>query len=394
MAGKLSARTVATAKAGKYGDGRGLWLHVAPSGARKWVHRYTFAGRIREMGLGDARVVPLSEAREKSQAGRLLIARGINPIEAKRAATAATKAPGVPSFFAVADMVYEAKSPRWSKVHALQYRNSLRTHCASFGEKSIDQIDDDVLPALQKIWLTRLPTAERVRARIEETIDRAIVEGWHPLENPATWKRLQHFLPRRPKVAPAHHPALHYQDAPAYVAQLRAGPATDRLCLEWIILTAVRSGEGRGALWSEIDFAGAVWSIPPGRMKAGVAHEVPLSARCLEILDCMRRHGEAGFVFKGQRPNRPISRMALRKLLPAGCTLHGFRSSFRDWCGEETSYPREIAEAALAHVSGNQTERAYRRGTALEKRRALMEAWSQYLNGAVAGNVIALGGRK
>jgi len=321
--------------------------------------------------------------------------KGSDPIEARRTARTAARAPSMPSFFAVADMVYAAKSPGWSKAHALQWQNSLRNHGASFGEKPVDQIDDDVLPALQKIWLTRLPTAERVRARIEETIDRAIVEGWHTPENPATWKRLQHFLPRRPKAAPVHLAALPFKDLPSYMAQLRTEETTDRLCFEWIVETVARSSQGRGALWSEIDPIAAIWSLPPERMKGRVAHQVPLTARCLEILDHMRQHGETGFIFKGQRPNRPISRMALRKLFPPGFSLHGFRSSFRDWVGDETSYPREVAEAALAHVSGNQTERAYRRGTALQKRRELMSLWSQYLGGAKIDNVVAItDGRK
>lgn len=397
---KLTARTVATAKPGRYCDGGGLYLHVAASGAKSWVFRFTRpGGKVTEMGLGPVDLVTLAEARERAREARRQVAAGQNPIEGRRAEKLARD--GRKTFGECALAYVEAHESSWRNVkHRRQWRSTLETHCAPIWEKPVDAIDVvAVLGILQPLW-SRVPeTASRLRGRIEAVLDAARARGLvpHDQANPARWKgHLDKLLPKRQKLARGHHAAMAYADVRAFVASLREREAVAALAIEFTILTAARSGEVLGAQWPEFDVSGATWTVPADRMKAGRAHRVPLSARALAILKRLGEVRSGDFVFPGQRSGKPLSGMAMEMVLrrmKVDVTVHGFRSSFRDWCGEETSFPREVAEAALAHIAGDETERAYRRGDALEKRRALMQAWADFIEGKAAGNVVPIRGR-
>jgi len=253
-----------------------------------------------------------------------------------------------------------------------------------------------VLGVLAPIWQTKQETASRVRGRIERVLDAAKAKGLRSGENPARWRgHLDHLLSKRRKLARGHHPAMPYPDVPAFMAALGERDAVAALALRFTILTAARSGEVLGARWSEIDRTTKTWVVPAERMKAGREHRVPLTDRACEILDALQAVRSGDYVFPGQPQGRPLSSMAmemlLRRMKVESATVHGFRSSFRDWAGEATAFPREIAESALAHTVGDATERAYRRGDALEKRRLLMDAWARFV-GAEQGEVIVLRG--
>jgi integrase len=256
----------------------------------------------------------------------------------------------------------------------------------------VDTIDTAaVLSVLQPLW-GRIPeTASRLRGRIEAVLDYGKANGLRSGENPAVWRgHLALILPKRQKLSRGHHAAMPYPDIPGFLGKLREVESIHALALEFLILTAARSGEVLGATWDEIDIDAQVWVIPASRMKAGREHRVPLSARATVILEQMASIRTGDLVFAGQRRRRPLSKTALAALVPDSGTVHGFRSSFRDWCGNETSFPREIAEQALAHASGDTTEQAYRRGDALEKRRGLMDAWASFCEPAGAGNVVPM----
>jgi integrase len=398
MAGKekLSARAVTTAKPGRYCDGRGLWLAVSQSGARKWIFRFTFGGRVREMGLGNA-AVSLAAARNKADEARKLVASGANPIEARREAERI--AAGKPTFGQCADALLEAKSSEWrNEKHRAQWRMTLGEYAKPLRDMPVDQVDTGaVLGVLQPIWQAKPETASRLRGRIETVLDAARAKGHIARNeaNPARWRgHLDKLLPKRQKLSRGHHAAMAFKDVPEFISGLRGREAMAALALEFAILTAARSGEVLGARWSEIDFEAKVWTVPAGRTKAGREYRVPLSARAMAIVERLADGRTGEFVFPGQRAGRPLSGMAmemvLRRMKTESVTVHGFRSAFRDWCGETTSFPREIAEAALAHVAGDATERAYRRGDALEKRRKLMEAWATFCGPKEGSNVIAM----
>jgi integrase len=271
--------------------------------------------------------------------------------------------------------------------HRAQWRMTLETYAAPLRAKRVSEIDtNDVLKVLTPLW-TQIPeTASRLRGRIERVLDYARARGWRTGENPALWRgHLRNVLPAPIKLGRGHHAAMPYADVPAFMERLRVLTGISSRALEFLILTAGRSGEIREARWEEVDLDTAVWSIPAGRMKAGREHRVPLVPRAVEILKGMQRLQVSEYIFPGQSPGRPLSLMAfemlLRRLKTDAYTVHGFRSSFRDWAGDQTDYPREVAEAALAHSVGDATERAYRRGDALAKRRALMEAWAAHCAG-------------
>jgi integrase len=268
--------------------------------------------------------------------------------------------------------------------HIAQWSSTLRTYAAPLRSKPIAEITtDDVLAVLQPIWTTKSETASRVRGRIERVLDAARARGLREGENPARWRgHLDHLLPKRKRLTRGHHAALPFQQVPDFVAQLRQRDAIAARALEFVILTAARSGEVLGARWSEIDRQARIWTVPGERMKAGVEHRVPLVDRALEILDEVEKLRRGEFIFPSFRADKPLSNMAFDALMTrmgVRATTYGFRSSFRDWAGETTTFPREVAEAALAHAVGDATERAYRRGDALEKRRALMKAWEAHL---------------
>jgi integrase len=253
---------------------------------------------------------------------------------------------------------------------------------------------DDVLAVLKPIWTTKAETASRVRGRIEKVLDAAKAKGFREGENPARWRgHLDHLLPRPSKLARGHHAAMPYEDVAAFIAKLRKRQASAALALELCILTAARSGEILGMRWSEIDLNKEMWTVPASRMKAGREHRVPLSRRALSILQELETMKTSDFVFPGQARNRPLSSMSIEMLLRRmevnDATVHGFRSSFRDWAGNVSSFPRELIETALAHVIGDKAEQAYRRSDALEKRRKLMNAWAAYCMAPQTGKVVA-----
>jgi integrase len=379
MAGHLNARKVETAKPGKYGDGSNLYLVVSKTGTRKWVLRFTSRGKPKEMGLGSAASVSLADARDKAATARRKISQGINPIEERK------RESGIPTFGEVADDVCQALSEGFRNAkHKAQWKATLVSYAASLRAKPVDTIGtDDVLAVLKPIWTVKSETASRVRGRIEKVLDAAKAKGFRNGENPARWRgHLDHLLPRRSKLARGHHAAMPYEDVAGFIDKLRKREATAALALELCILTAARSGEILGMQWSEIDFDKEVWTVPAHRMKAGREHRVPLSPRAVAIVRQLEELKASKFVFPGQARNKPLSNMAmemmLRRMNIQDATVHGFRSSFRDWAGNVSNFPREVVETALAHVVGDKAEQAYRRSDALEKRRKLMEAWCAY----------------
>ncbi len=391
MAGKLTARKVETAKPGKYSDGGNLYLIVSEAGSRKWVLRFTWRGRAKEMGLGSAASVPLADARERAANARRKIAQGLNPIDERK------RDGCIPTFGEMADDVREALAAGFrNEKHKAQWKSTLEAYAAPLRAKPVDTITtDDVLAVLKPIWTTKAETASRVRGRIEKVLDAAKAKGFRDGENPARWRgHLDHLLPRPSKLARGHHAAMPYEDVAAFIAKLRKREATSALALELCILTAARSGEVLGMRWAEIDLDKKVWTVPAGRMKAGREHRVPLSPRATTILRQLEKLKAGDFVFVGQARNKPLSNMSmemvLRRMKIANATVHGFRSSFRDWAGNVSSFPREITETALAHVIGDKAEQAYRRSDALEKRRRLMDAWATYCEPKNSANVVPM----
>lgn len=385
MSGKLSARKAATVGPGKHADGGGLYLFVK-DGSRRWFFLCTVDGKRREMALGLQRDVTLAEARDLAAAARRLVRAGVNPIENRREAKRASA--GIPTFGKVADELIEAKSPEWRNAkHREQWRVTLSGYAAPLRETPVDKVDTEaILRVLKPLWLEKPETASRVRGRIEAVLDAAKAQGHRSGENPAAWRgHLSHLLPKRQKLARGHHAAMAYADVPAFMARLRERHAASvsSMALEFCILTAARSGEVFGAQWAEVDLDAKVWTIPAARMKGGREHRVPLPERAVAILQNLSRVRTCVYIFPSPRGARPMAHIAMQQVMSRmgveGPTVHGFRSAFRDWCGNETHFPREIAEAALAHTVGDRSEQAYRRGDALEKRRELMAAWAAYL---------------
>ena len=380
---KLSARAVATATTpGRHSDGGGLYLNVTASGARSWVFMWKLAGKRREIGLGSLREVPLARARERAAGARQLLSAGLGPV-------AARARPKGMTFGEAADALIESMSSGWRNAkHRAQWEMTLGDYCAAIRSKPVGEVStDDVLAVLKPLWLTR-ETASRLRGRIERVLDFAKVRGMRSGENPARWRgHLDAILPKRAKLTRGHHKAMPFDQVAGFIHDLRDRQGVAPRALEFLILTAARSGEVLGARWDEIDLQGRLWTVPRGRMKAAREHRVPLCDRAMAILAELQGARSGDLVFPGLRRGKSLSSMALEMTLrrmKADTTVHGFRSSFRDWAGEATNFPREVAEAALAHVVGDETERAYRRGDALQKRRRLMEAWSGLLNAPAA----------
>jgi integrase len=391
MAGRLTARKVETAKPGKYSDGGNLYLIISPSGARKWVLRFTWRGRAREMGLGSADSITLAGAREGAASARRLISQGIDPIAARK------RAGGVPSFGEMATEVREALSAGFrNEKHKAQWKSTLETYAAPLTSMPVDTVTtDDVLGVLKPIWQAKAETASRLRGRIEKVLDAAKAKGFRDRENPARWRgHLDHLLPKPSKLERGHHAAMPYEDVAGFMGELRQREAMAARALEFCILTAARSGEVLGLRWSEIDLDKALWTVPAERMKAGRVHRVPLCGRAVAIVKQLAETATGEFVFAGYKPGKPLSNMAmemmLRRMKIDNTTVHGFRSSFRDWAGNVSSFPREVVETALAHVIGDKAEQAYRRSDALEKRRKLMDAWAAYCEPRTGGNVVPL----
>jgi len=394
---RLTALQVRNAPPGRHADGAGLYLVVRPEGGRKWVFRFTLAGRTRDLGLGSAATVTLADAREAAEKARRMAAAGEDPIAARR--TALVPAAPAATFGDVAGDLLKTLEPSFrNKKHGEQWKMTLEVYAAPLRSKPVDSIStDDVLSVLNPLWLKVPETASRLRQRIERVLDVAKVRGLRSAENPARWRgHLELLLPKRAKGSRGHHAALPVDQVPVVVAGLRATGGVSALALEFTILVACRTGETIGARWSEIDLAAKVWSIPAGRMKAGVPHRIPLGKRAVQILTAMLalKSADDGFVFPGAKKNRPLSQMALAMALRRQgfehVTVHGFRSTFRDWAGDRTQYPREVIEQALAHLVGSATELAYRRSDALEKRRKLMDEWAQHCEPKAPGVVTPL----
>ncbi len=390
--------------AGRYGDGNGLWLQVRDAEHRSWLFRYKIGGRARQMGLGPLDLVSLADAREAALEARKLVFRGIDPIAHRDAAKAARQEEqAVFTFRQVAENYVAAHEKSWrNEKHRYQWGATLKTLCYPvFGDRSVATVDTGlVMRVLDGVWHEKPETASRVRGRIESILDYAKARGWRTGENPARWKgHLENLLPKRSKIAQVkHHAALPWADIGPFMEALRAAEAVSGRALEFTIITAARTGETLGARWSELDLAAQVWTIPAERMKAGQEHRVPLTDRAIQILEGMVpfRTSDTSFVFPGARAGTGLSQMALvmalRRLGHGDITVHGFRSTFRDWAAESTNYPREVAEAALAHTLRDKVEAAYRRSDLFDKRRQLMEEWEAFCArpARVPGEVVAM----
>ncbi len=342
-------------------------------------------GRTQEIGLGSARTVGLGRARELAAECRDDLARGMNPLERREAERRARD--GRKTFGACADALLASKESSWrNPKHRAQWRMTLTEYAAPLRAMAIDEVDTEaVLSVLQPLWQAKSETASRLRGRIEAVIDSARVAGHIDVRqpNPARWGgQLQLILPKPAKLTRGHHAAMPYAEVPAFMAGLAGQESISALALRFLIMTAARTGEVIGAQWYEFDLESKLWIIPASRMKAGREYRVPLSETALTIAEKLAGARQGEFVFPGQKRAKPLSNMALEALLRrmnVDTTVHGFRSAFRDWAGDKTSFPRELAEAALSHVIGDKSEQAYRRGDALDKRRKLMDAWASYL---------------
>lgn len=401
--GKLTAKTVSSLKdPGMYGDGGGLYLAVGTNGSKSWILRARVKGQVNstgkplriEMGLGSVALVSLAEAREEARRYLKLARAGQNPVEAR---DRERKRGEALTFEAAARRVHADLEPTFrNPKHAAAWISSLERYAfPTIGQRRIENIaSGDVLEVLSPIWTAKNDTARRVKQRMAAVFDWAKGSGHYPHENPVNG--LKKALPKVKRDA-EHMAALPWRDVPAFWETLSGRESVAARCLEFIILTAARSNEARGARWAEIDLDAGTWTVSAERMKRGVAHRVPLAPEALEVLEAVRGL-DSEFVFpspqRGQRgEGRPLSVNAFRPLLArmghTGLSVHGFRSSFRDWCSESAHADREVAEAALSHAAGDAVERAYARSDLFERRRDLMEAWAQYATGAM-GQVVRL----
>lgn len=400
---RLSALQVAKLeKPGYYCDGAGLYLQVSKSGSKSWIMRYTLDGKPCEMGLGSFTAFTLAEARQRATAKRKLLADGIDPLAKKHGDLLARRMAdaNIITFDKAAAAFIEANSPAWRNAkHGDQWRNTLATYARPvIGALPVSKIETaHVLRILSPIWATKTETATRVRGRIEKILDWAKVQGYRTGDNPAAWRgHLSEALPTPSKVADAgHHAALPWVEMGAFMVALGAAQGAGARAMELIILTATRTSEVLNAKWGEFDLDAGLWVIPKERMKGFREHRVPLSAAALAVLEKAKAESTGGeFVFMGRKTG-PLSNMAclqtLKRMGRGDLTVHGFRSTFRDWVSESTSYPRDVAEMALAHAIEDKSEAAYRRGDLIEKRRALMSDWAAHCAVVrVSGDVVAI----
>ncbi|MCG7867592.1 MAG: integrase arm-type DNA-binding domain-containing protein [Candidatus Thiodiazotropha taylori] len=386
---KLSPTKVKNAGPGKYEDGGGLRLVVSRSGAKKWVLRLTINGKRREMGLGSYPDVGLGEVREDARKYRKQAKEGIDPIEERR-----IKKAGTPTFTTCAARYIQAHRRGWkNSKHARQWVSTLKTYARpEIGLKKVDTITtEDILTILQPIWTPKTETAKRLQGRMENILDYAAAHKYRDHLNPARWRgHLDKLLanPSRVKKV-SHHPAMPFSDVPAFMKELSKNRSTSSLALQFLILTATRTSEVLQAKWDEVDLDKGVWTIPAERMKARCEHRVPLSGAALNILAAIPRLEGNPYLFPGSRYGRHLSNMALLQLMRSmdygvngyrgNYVPHGFRSSFRDWSGEVSSFPHDVAEMALAHTIRNKVEAAYRRGDLFNKRRSMMNEWSVFI---------------
>jgi integrase len=407
--GKLTALKISRdLKPGMYADGAGLYLQVTGAGAKSWIFRFSLNGKAREMGLGSLSAVGLADARAKAAECQRLRQDGIDPIEARKARRqqAALEAAKTITFKEAAASYIGSHKAGWRNgKHASQWENTIATYAEPvLGALSIQAIDTNlVLKVLEPIWKPKPETAGRVRGRIEAILDWAKVRGLRQGENPARWRgHLDHLLPAKSKVRRVkHHAALPYAELPDFIADLRAQEGVAARALEFTILTAARTGDTIGAVWDEVNTSDKVWTVPGERMKAGKEHRVPLSSRALAILRDEREVRTSDYVFPGGKAGKPLSNMAmtevLRRMECGDITVHGFRSTFRDWAAERTNFPSEVVEMALAHAVGDKVEAAYRRGDLFEKRRRLMTEWASFCSTPAASGrdkVVPMRGRR
>ncbi|MDD9993200.1 MAG: integrase arm-type DNA-binding domain-containing protein [Rhodospirillales bacterium] len=382
-----------TSKPGRYYDGNGLFLKVDPSGAKRWGQRLVIHGRQRTLGLGGCALVSLAEAREAALENRKIARAGGDPLAQRRRTTA------IPTFEAAAATVIDLHRHGWrNEKHAAQWGATLRGYAfPRLGQRSVADITTaDVMAVLMPIWSEKPETARRVRQRISTVMKWAVAQGYRA-DNPAG-DAIGAALSKHSGKTKRHHRALPHGEVAAAIETVRKSNAgrSVKLALEYLVLTAGRSGEVRLATWDEVDREAAIWTVPPSRMKAGREHRVPLSGRALEILDeAQALVDESNLIFPGTRPGKPLSDMTLSKLmrdLDLDGVPHGFRSSFRDWASELTNAPRDVMEAALAHTVRDKTEAAYNRSDQFERHRTLMNQWASYLDGA-AGTVVPMAPR-
>ena len=398
LSNALTAIEVKNAKPGRYADGGGLQLLVKDTGARSWVFRFMINGKSHDIGLGTAGAdaISLADARELALGLRQKVRAGINPLEERQqkaaealAAAQAAQIAGI-TFKATADAYIGANEASWrNDKHRQQWRNTLATYVYPvMGELPVAEIGTaHVLQILEPIWKDKPETASRVRGRIETILDAAKARGYRQGENPARWRgHIAQILPARSRLTRGHHKAMAYDAIPAFMTALRAREAMAALALEFVILTATRTSEVLGATWAEVDLDKAIWTVPASRMKAGKEHRIPLSPRAVEILEAVKPL-EKDYLFPTDKGGK-LSTMAMSMLLrrmKLDCTVHGFRSGFRDWAAECTGYAHEVCEMALAHVIGNKSEAAYRRGDLFDKRRRLIADWASYCS-TIASN--------
>ncbi|WP_380054117.1 tyrosine-type recombinase/integrase [Falsihalocynthiibacter sp. SS001] len=382
--GKLTKKLVESLGAGRHGDGAGLYLVVDPSGARRWIVRVTVKGQKNRMGaplrtdfgLGGADIVTLNQARERALEYRRMAKQGLNP--------RFNVAREIPTFAEVAQQVHIDRIPTWKNAkHGQQWLNTLRDYAfPKIGRMPIDSVGQpEILMCLSPIWTDKHETAKRLAQRIKTVLDVAKSKGFRSGENPVTAIRDAKVLPTVKK-KPQHHDAMPWRDVPAFFAELNGRSAIAAKALQFTILTASRTSEVLDMTWPEIDFEARLWTVPAARMKGGKVHRVPLTDEMLAILEPLKAMASV-YVFEGQKRHKPLSNMSmlmlLRRMGRDGFTVHGFRSSFRDWASEAANAPRDLAETALAHQVGSSVERAYARSDLLERRRALAKTWSEYL---------------
>ena len=387
----LTARTVSTTtEPGRYADGGGLYLLVAPGGSKSWMLRTIVKGRRCDIGLGSVELVSLADGREEARRLRRIARAGGDPLAERR-----QERRPVPSFEDAAKAVHTAHAASFkSDKHSKQWLSSLAEVFKAFGAKRVDAITSaDILAALNPNWLTRPETSRRVLQRVRVVFEWCKAQGYRTDDNPT--QGLTKVLPKQ-RVAKGHHAALPYQNIPAFVQALREADAGDvvRLAFEFTILCASRTSETLNAAWTEIDLEAKTWTIPGPRMKAGLEHRVPLSPRCIKILERTKALSDGGpYVFPGRSPKKPLSNMvflmALRRMERRDVTVHGFRSTFRDWAAERTNVPRAVCEAALAHTLRDKTEAAYNRTDLFDRRRDLMTSWSRFATSKPA-DVVAI----
>ena len=386
----LSKQVEKEAKPGYHFDGAGLYLQVSKGGSKSWILRYVLDGKAREMGLGSLVTFSLADARLRATEQRKLIADGIDPIEAKHSGLLKKRlaSANTITFDKAAEAFIETNESGWrSDKHREQWRNTLNTYASPvIGDLPVSAVNTAfVLKILQPIWATKTETATRVRGRLEKVLDWAKVQGYRSGDNPAVWKgHLSEVLPKPSKVASAsHHAALPWAEMGQFMQALRTMPGTGSLAMQLIILTATRTSEVIEAKWTEFKLNAGLWVIPKERMKGFREHRVPLSKQAVALLAQVKRDNKASeFVFPGSKLERPISNMtclaALKRMGRSDLTVHGFRSTFRDWAAESTAYPRDVCEMALAHAIEDKSEAAYRRGDLLEKRAQLMSEWADF----------------